>query len=255
MILQLAEYLSAQPPGAISIQQFSSSGGHRFYSVFDGSEFFFADHQVNGQSMLSAVSYLEMIHGALIQVLSSDHRAVSPQIYLQQHTWLRPVVVIDEPCELVVDLQPNGQYQQFAYQISDQHHQICAQGLVGWRQSPAAAEVSGLVPSQLQAECTGQMISGETFYPKFDKLGINYGTSHRIVEQVWMGTQQLVARLTLPSMFSNTIADRVLHPSVMDGALQAAMLLILAEDAKTPALPFAVQIVEVWRPCPPQIWV
>ncbi|MBD5023631.1 hypothetical protein GUF51_02630, partial [Xanthomonas citri pv. citri] len=79
-------------------------------------------------------------------------------------------------------------------------------------------------------------------------IGADYGPGYKSVEAVYKGDGQLLAKLSLPESVAHTLGDYVLHPSVMDGALQAAEYLqnvVRAELSDTEdfkaALPFALE--------------
>ncbi len=59
----------------------------KFGASFTGTEFFLADHQVQGQKILPGVAHLEMARAALAQALDSDSA-----VELSEVVWLRALV-------------------------------------------------------------------------------------------------------------------------------------------------------------------
>src|SRR5262252_7271538 len=87
-------------------------------------------------------------------------------------------------------------------------------------------------------------------------MGLEYGPAHRGLESVAVGHDgsgrpEVLARVVLPGCVAATREQYVLHPSVLDCALQG--LIGLSLDAQTGSertyLPFAVEEVRVWSAC------
>ena len=64
-------------------------------------------------------------------------------------------------------------------------------------------------------------------------MGLEYGPAHQGIETVYTGNNQVLAKLEIPSSVNDTQDPFVLHPSIMDSALQAAIG--LAQLQKMPA--------------------
>ncbi|MCC5468752.1 polyketide synthase dehydratase domain-containing protein, partial [Pelosinus baikalensis] len=71
----------------------------------------------------------------------------------------------------------------------------------------------------------------------------------------YLGESQVLAKLSLPPTVSHTRDQYIVHPSLLDSALQASIYLLMEqeESAKT-MLPFALQEVEVIDRCTPAMW-
>src|SRR5207249_2469605 len=79
-------------------------------------------------------------------------------------------------------------------------------------------------------------------YAAFVRMDMVYGPSFQGIAEIHRGNGQLLAQLRLPKTVEDTSEDYVLHPSVMDGALQAAVGLINGGSESTqPQLPFALE--------------
>src|SRR5438128_18888 len=64
------------------------------------------------------------------------------------------------------------------------------------------------------------------------------------------GSGQLLAQLRLPSNVAHTSGDYVLHPGLMDGAMQAAVALIdVGPGSNQARLPFALEMLRIVSPC------
>lgn len=60
-------------------------------------------------------------------------------------------------------------------------------------------------------------------YRAFHQLGIEYGTGHQGIERLHVAKGRVLAQLVLPETLKETLGEYVLHPSLMDSALQATL--------------------------------
>lgn len=77
---------------------------------------------------------------------------------------------------------------------------------------------------------------------------MHYGPAFRSVTELACGIDEVLARLALPHAAARAGGDFTLHPSVMDGALQASLALYGEQRDGGTAIPFALDRVDVLRP-------
>jgi hypothetical protein len=90
-----------------------------------------------------------------------------------------------------------------------------------------------------------------SLYERFARMGLSYGPSHRSVTAIYLGPKGLLAELHLPVSVEATQRDYVLHPSLMDGALQASLGVFVDLDHPpddSPS-PFALKSLRIVSPC------
>ncbi|HWX64799.1 MAG TPA: SDR family NAD(P)-dependent oxidoreductase, partial [Rhodanobacter sp.] len=234
----------------------SNSAGLRFSSCFNGSEFFLADHIVLGERTLPGAAQLEIARCAADYAVarSGPHR-------LKDVVWLRPVVVGSEPKDLHIALFPEGNGE-FSFEIYDgaggDEGVVYSQGSV---LAVADAESRAAVPHDLAAmrqQCAPSPISAEACYAAFDRMGLNYGPGHRGLSELFVGEGLALAWIALPDALKALQESYVLHPSVLDAALQAAIA-FQADSASglgeaALMLPFALGSLEVLAPCTDNMW-
>ncbi|WP_255298242.1 SDR family NAD(P)-dependent oxidoreductase [Brevibacillus dissolubilis] len=234
----------------------------RYRSTFTGQEFFLADHVVNGHNILPGVAYLEMVRAA---VTESVRGAAPVNMVLQNIVWASPVRVGDAPVHVhtSLDLHENGEIHYIVYSEpeSESHAKplVHSRGLaIMVQHGEDSLHPQTLDLSALQAQCSRGTIDAEKCYEAFQKMGLAYGPSHQGIEKLYLGQQEVLAKLSLPSCIAATEEQYVLHPSLMDSALQAAVGLMLDVDgemvAGKPGVPFALQEVEILRPCTSDMW-
>jgi polyketide synthase PksN len=224
----------------------------RYSSTFTGEEFFLADHQArtNGhasQKALPGVAYLEMARAAVEHALPA--RPESTVLELRNIVWAQPIVVAEKK-QVNIALAPKG-HEEIDYEIYSQetgHEVVHCQGraVLSSQSAPAPIDLERL---------KGQMRRGQLepsdAYAACARMGLVYGPSFQGITAIHRGSDQLLARLRLPKVVEDTSGDYVLHPSLMDGALQACVGLIdgLTEGSDQPGMPFAMESLRVVSPC------
>ncbi|MCA1909930.1 MAG: SDR family NAD(P)-dependent oxidoreductase, partial [Magnetospirillum sp.] len=218
-----------------------TEGQDRFRVDLKGDEFFLTDHQLHGKPVLPGVAYLELARAAGITARS-----------LKGVVWVRPMMV-DAPTTVEISLDRASGMVEIASRMPGAEKQIHAQMRLEQGAPPTgtAADLAALRAAHPQA------YSGERIYAAFDAMGLNYGPAHRAITALWTGSgPSVLARLTLPPCVAETLAAYPLHPSLLDGAFQAAIGMTLAEGGSpAPALPFAVEALDLLGPLEAEMWV
>ncbi len=132
----------------------------------------------------------------------------------------------------------------------------------GMAESGSVGDSPVLDLSGLQAACNQHSLSAEQCYTLFSRMGIEYGPSHRGIEALYAGRDQVLAKLSLPPSVADTKEQYVLHPSIMDTALQTTIgLMLKATDTiagdnavPKPMVPFALSELEILDRSPSSAW-
>jgi acyl transferase domain-containing protein/acyl carrier protein/SAM-dependent methyltransferase len=257
------------PPGYLHpLVHRNSSGftGCQFSSTFTGQEFFLADHVVRGRRVLPGVAYLEMARVAVALAAGGPASPVpgAPGIRLQNIIWARPVTVGAEPVQVRIGLCP-GADGTISYEISsgaadDPAPAIHSRGTALFTTNGAAP---ALDLTALRAQCT-KSLTAEECYHFLSGIGFEYGPGHRGIKRIYVGSGQTLAQLALPVGAEPGGEPYLLHPGMMDSATQAAIGLMDSaagpdnpggRGGLKPALPFALEEVEIWGGCAPEMWV
>src|SRR5262249_54950688 len=111
----------------------------RYTSNFDGREFFFADHVMNGERVLPAVAHLEMARAAVTEA-SGERAEKGSRLHLRQVAWTRPVVAGGEPVSLHVSVHA-AEAEELEYEIyslgRDEERRVHSQGWATWEEEDA----------------------------------------------------------------------------------------------------------------------
>ncbi|MGG4503889.1 SDR family NAD(P)-dependent oxidoreductase [Paenibacillus polymyxa] len=235
-------------------QNTSDFSEQRFSSSFTGQEFFMKDHVVNGRKVLSGAASLEMARAAVEQSLGTDEGGLVGMC-LKNVVWARPIAVEDGPIQLHIGLFQNED-QEISYEIYGNNGADDTELMVysfGNAVRRSAVEVPALNIKDLQDTCS-RSFHPAALYNLFRELGIDYGPGHQGIEMVYAGEGQVLAKLSLPSSVSDNQGQFVLHPSMIDSAFQASIGLTLGSREIKPALPYAIQEVEIIKHCSSTMW-
>jgi bacillaene biosynthesis, polyketide synthase / nonribosomal peptide synthetase PksN/BaeN len=232
----------------------SSLSGLRFSSTFTGREFFLADHQVNGERVLPGVAYLEMARVAVQEAIKDDVGNEQPTIQLKHVAWSRPVVVGDEAITVHLALYPEdgGEISYEIYSLDPSGEAIIhSQGRAALAEAGQAPRIN---VRSLEEQHEAKVLTAAQCYAAFEGLGLVYGSGHRGLTALRVGADEtgarfVLARLGLPQNVAGTRNDYLLHPSLLDGALQASIGLRLSDGDASPSLPFALDAMEIYGPC------
>ena len=232
----------------------SNLSEQRYSTTFTGEEFFLADHQLlmeGGavQKVLPGVAYLEMARAAVVQGLSIQ--SGSSIVELLNTIWLRPLVVAN-PTDVSIALRVDDDHDRII------HYEIYS--LVAGQKTiycHGQAVVSDAGPSikldieELRAQMDPFRLGPSGIYAAFGAMGLNYGPAHQGIAALYQRKNQVLAQLHLPQSVSSTQHDYILHPSLLDSALQASIGLTVDTNSfsSRPPVPFALNSLRQLSKC------
>ncbi|MEX3611469.1 MAG: SDR family NAD(P)-dependent oxidoreductase [Burkholderia sp.] len=262
--VSLASNSTPPLPAATSVRpmlrtELSDPAQGRYAARFSGEEFFLRDHRVRGRAVLPGVAYLELVREALE---ARTGHAVSGGLQLQHVTWVQPLMVDAPGVEARIDLhrQENGEWR---YEVgsggnAEGERRLHGQGFL---ELVPQAEPAALDLSALHGSCRSAELDSAACYAAYQAVSIEYGPSFRAVHRIWVGEGQALAQLRLPVEALADSEAYALHPSLLDGALQASIGLAMAQQQVAQggepmlSLPFALDSLVLHRPCPNETWV
>ncbi|MEC1645619.1 non-ribosomal peptide synthetase [Bacillus halotolerans] len=256
---KLSGRMSAKQTGVSALhpllhQNTSDFSEQRFSSVFTGEEFFLTDHVVRGKPVLPGVAYLEMAQMAVNKATGSTNEQ-DVRIKLNHAVWVQPVVVESQPVHVHISLFPeeDGKITYDIYSTGEgSDSAIHSQGSA---ELITAAEKPAWDLGELQRRCSRKELSPHQFYEEGRSRGMFHGPAFQGIQKVNIGNREVLARLQLPASVSDTQERFVLHPSMMDSAVQAATICIMQEFTEQKLiLPFALEELEVIKGCTSAMW-
>nr|WP_269636740.1 type I polyketide synthase [Paenibacillus forsythiae] len=244
----------------------SDNSGLHYRTSFTGKEFFFTDHVVGGHRTMPGAAFLEMARESAVQAAGTSGER--PGIVRIRNTvWLRPIVAAaDVGVNVRVSLTSSDDGE-IVYKVSSSSGEKRAEPTLHGQGTVALLSAAGQ-PDQwdiqsILADCTLYKLSSGDCYQAFEAMGIRYGPAHQGLTEVHVGEGQLLARLSLPDCVFGTFESYVLHPSMLDSALQSAIGFIWSsvdakgssgDDRPKPYLPFALDELEIYAACQPSMW-
>ncbi|WP_067339080.1 non-ribosomal peptide synthetase [Stappia indica] len=246
--------LQAAPAAPASGLSPSQVDAGTFEIDLTGREFFLVDHRIGGRPVLPGVAYLELVRAAAV-------KAGLTRPLLRQVVWMSPLAVESPVRARVVFTQAadGARRAEVLSVAAGEEPRLHAQMLVtdAVATAPAAADLAALKLAHPRA------IPADRVYAAFDAMGLVYGPGHRAIASLALGPgadgeHSVLARLRLPEAIAATANAYALHPSLLDGAFQAAIGFVLEEDGSAPkgaALPFAIEAVEIFGPLETDLWV
>ncbi|MCY7822955.1 amino acid adenylation domain-containing protein [Bacillus spizizenii] len=236
-------------------QNTSDFSEQKFSSVFTGEEFFLRDHMVRGKPVLPGVAYLEMAHAAIKQATGSNN-GQGVRIRLNHTVWVQPVVVDEHSAQVDIGLFPEEDgkitFDIYSTQEEGADPVIHSQGSA---ELVSAVETPVVDLDEISSRCGKRKMSPDQFYEEGRSRGMFHGSAFQGIKNVDIGNREVLAQLQLPENVSGTSEQFVLHPSIMDSALQTATICIMQEltDQKL-ILPFALEQLEVIKGCSSSMW-
>nr|WP_231873860.1 non-ribosomal peptide synthetase [Luteibacter rhizovicinus] len=232
------------------------ASGHRFSSAFQGGEFFLADHQVGGRHVLPGVAQLEMALAGAREALPSER-----WLTLCDVVWARPVVATPSGVHVQLTLRPGDDGTMHYEMLGDSSDPAAVYGRGTVVMSAGASPSDAVTPQHelgaIRAQCVMAHLDAAQCYAVFERKGLRYGPAFRGLTDIYIGDGVVLAKIELPSSVASTLSRYVLHPSLLDAALQASLGLQMTTtgvDDIALALPFALKKLEVLSPCTSHMW-
>jgi acyl transferase domain-containing protein/7-keto-8-aminopelargonate synthetase-like enzyme/acyl carrier protein/SAM-dependent methyltransferase len=213
----------------------------KFTTRLTGEEFYLTDHVVDSQKTLPGVAYLEMARAAC--ELAGEQSVMK----LSNIVWAKPITVSDTPIPVHISLYPSQQQVEFEVSTLDdnQQRQLQAQGkLIYGTQTVRNYETIDI--KAIQNRCFETWDRAKC-YNQFQVSGFNYGPDFQSIQTLHCNDSEALSRLQLPNALTEKFHEFVLHPSIMDGALQTVIGLSQI-TSNVPYLPFALESIELFKP-------
>lgn len=225
-----------------------------FEKKFTGLEFYLKDHIVKGTKILPAVAYLEMakVVGDLIKPGYSVKK-------IYNNYWLNAIKVSEEVKTVNLLLYPidnNADIISFEVVSRDPAGVEILHGKGELEMSPVEETTNwgDLNLEEIRERCL-KKISGDDCYQIFWDTGLELGTSfHSIINLVYNSSEGL-ATLELPEHLIDGFRSYKLHPTILDGALEAVIGMMNAKnDVGGVKLPYYIGSVEIFGPLAPRCY-
>lgn len=219
-----------------------------FKKAFSERDFFIYDHHVANIPTLPGVAYLEFARKA--GEMAAGRRVQK----IRNIVWVSPISVQNWTAkEVFIELKPSEATVRFEVFSNDEKGNKVphSQGLLLYTSmQEAAAEPEYIDLKSIRARCE-KVIDGKDTYPKFKSFGLTLGPSFQVVQEVYKSENEILGILKLPEFRQPDLQSMVLHPSLVDGSLQAGVSAHLGGTTGEMLVPFSIGEVEILHPLQP----
>jgi len=230
----------------------STLKGLSFTSVLSATEFYARDHKVNDEMIFPGAGYLEIARAAGSIAASSRVTAIRDVV------WVQPLTFSTESQLVQTALQPgDGEAQYTITSFDENNHKVVhAEGVVQFEDDAVEPPmIEAHLPIEALKQQCSKRLDGASYYDQVEKSGLSYGPSFRTVQELYIGDSFALSRLRLPEALATDLDEYVLHPSIIDGALQTVAGLIGRVETAVPYLPFAIEEMQILRATAPSCYV
>lgn len=219
------------------------NGNEKVYEKKLYSEYFYLyDHVIGNDMILPGVAYVEMGQVVGQHICEQDNNVVLSNI-----EFMNPVKLSGDEKEYDIRLSLEKENEGYYYQVSSMSENgqslIHQRGALAFRKKPAQDEYINL--EEVRGRCI-RHITKETCYESIDERGLHLGKSFQAIQGLEVGETEVLGNLTLPEHLSNEFEQFILHPSMLDGALETVANLI--KGSNSVSLPCGMKEIEVLAP-------
>ncbi len=205
-------------------------------------EFFLKHHIVGGRIILPGVVYLEMMRMA--GELASRKAAI---VQIKNIVWGQPVVIEDDYKDIFIKLYPHDNVVEFqVVSVNEDNESVIHSNgsLIYGTKEKKQVDLGELKGRFIHA------IQGDELYKVFPAAGFDYGLTFKAIREVYYNHEEAFSHIRIDEGILETTKEFLLHPSVMEGALQTAVGLLADgdEERNEPYLPFSMGEVKIHGP-------
>ena len=204
----------------------------KYRKTFHVSEYVLEDHLVNELHVIPGVCHLEI--AAITGTLAAERPVDSIK-----DVWFSNVISVEDQRTVEIEFVPKGEV--VHYQIKDPERDILfSRGKIQYAepQAPAVTPPCRIDIAGIKASLTTAW-DQHAVYQLFVRTGIIQKASFQVLTQIGFNPQQCLSKLVLPQHLRADFNQYRLHPALMDGAVQTAMMYVqFLSESEVNILPF-----------------
>ncbi|MBO0859128.1 MAG: SDR family NAD(P)-dependent oxidoreductase, partial [Chloracidobacterium sp.] len=202
-----------------------------------------AHHQVLNQSIIPGVGHIEMALEGLSQI--KPHAAYD----VAKVVWLQPLIVDGDYKDVEILIDSREDRLTFHIQSErDRETIIHSQGEFHLKAPQSHNRTESLDIDSVKARCVSQSNNYGKPFERLQAMGISYGSFFQAFTRLWQGDGEAIGLLELPQEHEAEFQNYILHPTIMDGALQTTIGLMDIVKGARAAMPFSVEKIETFNP-------
>lgn len=216
------------------------------------------DHVIQDSCLLPAAGYVEMVYGALNQrwgagFYSIDDLQIDKGIFLSEDSDPELKLLIDDTSahfKIISTLPKSEQNQPLTIQ-EDRH-------VSGYIRCRTSAKLAPRIDLEFERHNSFKTIDKQHCYRLLEKYGYQYGPCFQAIETLWLGNDQVLAKIVLSNTDAVDTTVYHLHPSLLDPCLQTLIfneIERLSEDEPLVVrLPVSVRQIHLNPGIPSEFW-
>ena len=220
-----------------------------FSSSLPDTAFYAVDHKVNGERFFPGAGFLEM--ACIAGNVAGEQRVRK----IKDIVWVQPLIFLTGRQTLRISLKHIRDSVEYTISSADDDNEtiVHSEGRLefidDWtKPARPRADTEDRIPIQaLKAQC-GRPRRAADFYRKFSDYGLQYGPSFQTLQEIYINGAFALSKLKIPDHLKGDFDQFILHPSMVDGALQTIAALAGGVDSTMPHVPFALDEVEIVHP-------
>jgi acyl transferase domain-containing protein/tryptophanase/SAM-dependent methyltransferase len=197
----------------------STSEQIQFRKQFEQKEFFIQNHIIQNRRVLPGVAYLEMALASAAIVSKKNIHQIRNIDFLEM---LAESSGLTKPIFLNL-ISENGNLSSFSIDGGESGKSYC-RGQINNKKKKNSAD--HLPISEIKKRCTSRL-TRDDYYEILNQAGFQYGEGFKATTTAQFNRSEIIVRAELPTELDHTLADYILHPVMVDSAVQAAILLTL----------------------------
>lgn len=220
--------------------------------ILSKQDFFLREHQVGTEMVLPGVAYLEMARSALENAITGV-----TVTRIKEVLWLNAVRLqqATEQTEVFIRLkeQANEEYEFRITAVRNGIEQVHGYGVLECGDKHAVAENVSIndLCKDFQEELTAKEC-----YEQLENHGLMLGEAFHTIKKVQKNDHMAIGTLSLPDGLMKEHGSFVLHPSLLDGALEIVSCLFYDNygEKGSASLPFCVKQVDIYHAIPEECY-
>ncbi len=216
-----------------------------FSSLLSDSEYYAKDHKVNGVKLFPGAGFLEI--ASVSGSLAGEKKVAK----IKEIVWMHPLTFENGSQWIQTYLKQNGSGTDFQItSLNDHNEQIVhSEGKIRYQNGATySLEQEETLSIKTLIEQCPTIRNGSDFYNSFSKAGFEYGMGFRTIREFYASRSFALGKLEIAENLKADFEHFMLHPSILDGALQTVAGLLASTNNTTTYLPFSIGELEVIRP-------
>ena len=219
-----------------------------FSSLLSDYGFYALDHQVNGQKIFPGAGFME------IACIAGNIAGEQPVRKIKDIVWAQPLSFQKGPKMVQTFLKSIGGGTEYEIiSLNEEYERVVhSEGRLFFSNDIHQSVDMGKSFSirKLKEQCSAPR-EGAHYYEQFRKSGFNYGPAFQTIQEFYINGVYALSKLKVAASLKTDFDKYILHPSIIDGALQTVVgLMDETRPADVPYLPFALDEVDIIRSLP-----